>query len=84
MLFAGRKKNHNPFASANGPNAALDALGPYWGSVQITTLKRTFKGEFGWLNYRTNYFGEIVDRYRMEGGCIVEHVSLSTWSRVCF
>ncbi|CCC10987.1 hypothetical protein SMACR_08803 [Sordaria macrospora] len=65
--------NHNPFASANGPNAALDALGPYWGSVQITPLRRTFKGEFGWLNYRTNYFGEIVDRYRMEGGCIVEH-----------
>ncbi|KAK3392669.1 hypothetical protein B0T20DRAFT_61589 [Sordaria brevicollis] len=65
--------NHNPFASANGPNAALDALGPYWDSVQITPLKRTFKGEYGWLNYRTNYFGEIVDRYRMEGGCIVEH-----------
>ncbi|KAK3490569.1 uncharacterized protein B0T23DRAFT_164733 [Neurospora hispaniola] len=65
--------NHNPFASANGPNAALDALGPYWDSVQITSLRRTFKGEFGWLNYRTNYFGEIVDRYRMEGGCIVEH-----------
>ncbi|KAK3345013.1 hypothetical protein B0H65DRAFT_548766 [Neurospora tetraspora] len=61
------------FENANGPNAALDALGPYWGSVQITPLRRTFKGEFGWLNYRTNYFGEIVDRYRMEGGCIVEH-----------
>ncbi|EAA34422.3 hypothetical protein GE21DRAFT_3076 [Neurospora crassa] len=60
-------------ATANGPNAALDALGPYWDSVQITPLRRTFKGEFGWLNYRTNYFGEIVDRYRMEGGCIVEH-----------
>ncbi|EGO56728.1 hypothetical protein NEUTE1DRAFT_65531 [Neurospora tetrasperma FGSC 2508] len=66
-------------ATANGPNAALDALGPYWDSIQITPLRRTFKGEFGWLNYRTNYFGEIVDRYRMEGGCIVEHNGSFTW-----
>ncbi|KAK3955544.1 hypothetical protein QBC32DRAFT_34614 [Pseudoneurospora amorphoporcata] len=43
----GDEKNHNPLATANGPNAALDALGPYWGSVQITPLRKTFNGEYG-------------------------------------
>jgi len=74
-LNLGMLQNHNPYASGNGPGPALDALGPFWGSVSITVLRTAFKGNQGWLNYRTNYFGEVVDRYRWEAGCIVEHVS---------
>lgn len=29
----------------------------------------------GWLNYNASGIGEVVDRFRWEGGCIVEHVS---------
>ncbi|PGH06940.1 hypothetical protein AJ79_06414 [Helicocarpus griseus UAMH5409] len=64
--------NHNPMAG-DGPNAALDALGPFWGSLQITVLGTAFEGDMGWLNYRSNIAGEVVDRYRWEAGCIVEH-----------
>ena len=28
-----------------------------------------------WVNYRAGGIGEVVDRFRWEGGCIVEHVS---------
>jgi hypothetical protein len=27
------------------------------------------------LNYKTDAFGEIVDKYKFEAGCITEHVS---------
>lgn len=37
-------------------------------------LRTAFKEPQSWLNYRSG-FGEIVDRFRWEGGCIVEHVS---------
>lgn len=29
----------------------------------------------GFLNYNTSGFGTVVDRFRWEAGCIVEHVS---------
>ncbi|KAK0634540.1 hypothetical protein B0T17DRAFT_502185 [Bombardia bombarda] len=64
--------NHNPSAQ-NGAAAALDILGPIWDRVTITPIRRTFEGEMGWLNYRTDEFGEVVDRYRWEDGCIAEH-----------
>ncbi|XXH01529.1 hypothetical protein Hte_007889 [Hypoxylon texense] len=63
--------NHNP-AAQNGAQNALDILGPIWGSQSITVLRTKFEGEMSWLNYR-NSFGEIVDRYRWEDGCIIEH-----------
>ncbi|KAK2806753.1 hypothetical protein FQN50_005753 [Emmonsiellopsis sp. PD_5] len=64
--------NHNPMAG-DGPNAALDALGPFWSGLQITVLGTAFEGEFGWLNYQSSMVGEVVDRFRWEAGCIVEH-----------
>ncbi|KAK2774767.1 hypothetical protein FQN52_004218 [Onygenales sp. PD_12] len=64
--------NHNPMAD-DGPNAALDALGPFWSGLQITVLRTAFEGEFGWLNYQSSMVGEVVDRFRWEAGCIVEH-----------
>ncbi|KAK3379252.1 hypothetical protein B0T24DRAFT_569140 [Lasiosphaeria ovina] len=69
----------------DGPDAALDVLGPLWDTVTITPLRRTFKGDTGWLNYQTDLFGEVVDRFRLQDGCIVEHVSfrLAAFPRYC-
>lgn len=66
-------QNNNPFAD-DGPAAALDFLAPVWPSVNITVLRLAFKGNMGWLNYNTSGFGEVVDRFRWENGCIREHV----------
>ncbi|KAK0722061.1 hypothetical protein B0T26DRAFT_621979, partial [Lasiosphaeria miniovina] len=66
-------RNHNPYAAKDGPDAALDVLGPLWDTVTITPLRRTFKGDTGWLNYQTDLFGEVVDRFRLQDGCIIEH-----------
>ncbi|KAI1081509.1 hypothetical protein F5B20DRAFT_536249 [Whalleya microplaca] len=63
--------NHNPLAQ-NGAQNALDILGPIWGSQSITVIRTKFEGGMSWLNYR-NGMGEIVDRYRWEDGCIIEH-----------
>ncbi|KAF2241112.1 hypothetical protein BU26DRAFT_535396 [Trematosphaeria pertusa] len=66
--------NHNP-AAQNGFDSAWNILSPIWGSQNITPLRTTFNGtsNMGWLNYRSGSFGEVVDRYRWEGGCIAEH-----------
>ncbi|KAI1385894.1 uncharacterized protein F4822DRAFT_356862 [Hypoxylon trugodes] len=63
--------NHNP-AAQNGAQNALDILAPIWGSQSITVLRTKFEGNMSWLNYK-NSMGEIVDRYRWEDGCIIEH-----------
>ncbi|KIH92903.1 hypothetical protein SPBR_03136 [Sporothrix brasiliensis 5110] len=64
--------NHNP-AAKNGAASAWGILSPIWASQNITVLRTTFKGNYGWLNYRAGGFGEVVDRYRWDAGCIVEH-----------
>ncbi|KAH7305879.1 hypothetical protein B0I35DRAFT_516130 [Stachybotrys elegans] len=64
--------NHNPFAE-DGPDAALDFLGPVWPGIQITVLRTKFQGDQGWLNYQASGIGTVVDRFRWESGCIVEH-----------
>jgi hypothetical protein len=33
-----------------------------------------------WVNYRAGGMGEIVDRFRWEAGCIVEHVGFPLFS----
>ncbi|KAI5920927.1 hypothetical protein F4810DRAFT_680286 [Camillea tinctor] len=63
--------NHNPLAE-NGAQNALDILGPIWANQSITVLRTKFEGNMSWLNYKSG-FGEIVDRYRWEDGCIIEH-----------
>lgn len=40
-------------------------------------LRTTFKGNYGWLNYKAGGLGEVVDRYRWDSGCIVEHVRIA-------
>ncbi|KAH8881120.1 hypothetical protein GQ53DRAFT_788236 [Thozetella sp. PMI_491] len=62
--------NHR--APKNGAGPAWDFLSPIWANQTIEVLGTTFKGEMGWLHYKSGY-GEIVDRYRWEGGCIAEH-----------
>ncbi|KAH8598882.1 hypothetical protein B0O99DRAFT_591492 [Bisporella sp. PMI_857] len=66
--------NHNP-AAQNGFDSAWNILSPIWGNQQITVLRTQFTSPQGWLNYRSG-FGEIVDRYRWEAGCIAEHAGL--------
>ncbi|KAH7400068.1 hypothetical protein BKA64DRAFT_671073 [Cadophora sp. MPI-SDFR-AT-0126] len=63
--------NHNPLAQ-NGSDSAWSILSPIWGNQTITVLGTRFIYPQGWLNYQSA-FGTIVDRFRWEGGCIVEH-----------
>ncbi|CZR65800.1 uncharacterized protein PAC_15700 [Phialocephala subalpina] len=64
--------NHNP-AAENGFDSAWNILSPIWGNQSITPLRTKFNGTYGWLDYQTSSFGEVVDRYRWEAGCIAEH-----------
>ena len=70
-------QNHNP-AAQNGFDSAWNILSPIWKNQQITVLRTKYNGTQGWLNYRSG-FGEVVDRYRWEAGCIAEHVSFFTF-----
>lgn len=71
-----RNQNHNPLAK-NGSESAWNILSPIWPSINITVLRTTFRGNMGWLNYNASGIGEVVDRFRWDAGCIVEHVSPS-------
>ncbi|KAF2105645.1 hypothetical protein BDV96DRAFT_617703 [Lophiotrema nucula] len=64
--------NHNP-AAQNGFDSAWSILSPIWGQQSITPLRTAFTDPQSWLNYQTGSFGEVVDRYRWEAGCIAEH-----------
>ncbi|KAM5362449.1 hypothetical protein ACJZ2D_012531 [Fusarium nematophilum] len=64
--------NHNPFAD-DGFDVAFDFLAPIWPTTNITLHRTLFKGDMGWLNYNASGVGEVIDRFRWEGGCIVEH-----------
>ncbi|KAG8157169.1 hypothetical protein KVR01_012877 [Diaporthe batatas] len=65
--------NHNPFAD-DGPNAALTFLCPVWPTTQIDVLRTTYIDPQGFLNYNASGgIGTVVDRFRWEAGCIVEH-----------
>ncbi|KAI1773817.1 hypothetical protein F4818DRAFT_421877 [Hypoxylon cercidicola] len=65
--------NHDPAIPGNGPNAALDGLSMFWNFTTLTPLRQTFEDDQGWLNYEASGIGTIVDRFRFEAGCIVEH-----------
>ncbi|KAI1767203.1 hypothetical protein GGR53DRAFT_463718 [Hypoxylon sp. FL1150] len=65
--------NHDPHILGDGPNAALDGLSIFWNFTTLSGLRQTFEGEQGWLNYEASGMGSIVDRFRFEAGCIVEH-----------
>lgn len=67
-------QNHNPLAQ-NGSDSAWSILSPIWAAQNITPLRTTFQGTQSWLEYDNALFGRVVDRFRWEGGCIVEHVS---------
>jgi len=58
----------------NGSDSAWGILSPIWGNQNITPLRRKFQSPMSWVNYRSG-FGEVIDRFRWEGGCIAEHVS---------
>lgn len=62
----------NHHQGATTPIAAFNDLSQLWPPMNITVLRIAFKGDTGWLNYLANGT-EVVDRYRWESGCIVEH-----------
>ncbi|KAK4096957.1 hypothetical protein N658DRAFT_562110 [Parathielavia hyrcaniae] len=64
--------NHNP-AARNGSESAWSILSPFWDGMQHTLLQSTIRGNMSWVNYKAGGFGEIVDRFRWEAGCIAEH-----------
>ncbi|EMD94632.1 hypothetical protein COCC4DRAFT_43517 [Bipolaris maydis ATCC 48331] len=63
--------NHNPQV-ANGSTAAWEVLSPFWNTANITAKRDAFISPMSWVNYDSD-FGDVVDRFRWEGGCIVEH-----------
>ncbi|KAI2471571.1 hypothetical protein F4781DRAFT_429260 [Annulohypoxylon bovei var. microspora] len=63
--------NHNP-AVQNGAQNALNFLGSILGNQTFTVLRTKIEGDMSWLNYQSS-FGTIVDRFRWEDGCIIEH-----------
>ncbi|KPM37513.1 hypothetical protein AK830_g9039 [Neonectria ditissima] len=64
--------NHNPFAD-DGFDVAFDFLSPVWPNTTISLRRTLFEGDTGWLNYNASGVGEVIDRFRWEDGCIVEH-----------
>ncbi|KAH6842184.1 hypothetical protein B0I37DRAFT_447696 [Chaetomium sp. MPI-CAGE-AT-0009] len=64
--------NHNP-AAQNGSQSAWDILSPFWDRSSHTYLRSTIKDNMSWVNYRSGGFGEVVDRFRWDAGCIAEH-----------
>ena len=64
----------------NGAASAWGILSPIWQGISHTYIRSTINDDMSWVNYRAAGMGEIVDRFRWEGGCIAEHVSIrSTW-----
>lgn len=55
-----------------GSAAAWNFLSPIWGNQNITVIRTRFDGRMSWLNYQSA-FGNIIDRFRWDGGCIAEH-----------
>lgn len=74
-------QNHNPLAQ-NGSDSAWSILSPIWASQILTSQRTTFHGSQSWLEYENAVLGKVVDRFRWEGGCIVEHVSVEKKAEV--
>lgn len=69
--------NHNPGALSGRANA-LAILEPFLATPNLTfTIAAVFAGEgFGYLHYKLSFSGlnlAVMDRYRFQGTCIVEH-----------
>ncbi|EUC44104.1 hypothetical protein COCMIDRAFT_6515 [Bipolaris oryzae ATCC 44560] len=56
----------------NGFDTGWDVFSLTWDLSSITPLGSTFQYPQGWVKYKKQ-FREVVERFRMDGGCIVEH-----------
>ncbi|KAF4968329.1 hypothetical protein FSARC_4275 [Fusarium sarcochroum] len=70
--IANNYTNHNPYAD-DGFDVAWDFLAPVWPTTNITLYRTLFTDDMGRLNYNASGVGEVIDRFRWENGCIVEH-----------
>ncbi|TFK21439.1 hypothetical protein FA15DRAFT_688754 [Coprinopsis marcescibilis] len=75
----GQYIRHNPNAE-QGRHTAIPALKALWGNPQMTTSNRSwFAGEgYGMLHFKfrigaANTNMAVVDKFRFQGTCIVEH-----------
>ncbi|KAK4450165.1 hypothetical protein QBC34DRAFT_297666 [Podospora aff. communis PSN243] len=64
---------NNNVTSPDSAQRALDFLARVWGNQNITIHRTRYKENYSWLNYAGMAGSNIIDRYRWEGGCIVQH-----------
>ncbi|KAK5654268.1 hypothetical protein OQA88_7444 [Cercophora sp. LCS_1] len=64
---------NNNVSSPDGAQRALDFLSRVWGNQNITIHRTRYRENYSWLNYAGMAGNNIIDRYRWEGGCIVQH-----------
>ncbi|KAF9526839.1 hypothetical protein CPB83DRAFT_895691 [Crepidotus variabilis] len=70
--------NHNPDVQSGRENA-LNYLRPIWTSTPVVPAAVFFGQGFGLIHYKVERNGTsiaIMDRYRLNGTCIVEHWDL--------
>ena len=60
----------------NGAEWARNFLSGVWSNQNINVKRTLYRDNTSWLNYAGSFGSDVIDRYRWEGGCIVEHVSL--------
>lgn len=68
-------------ALQNGSEFAYTALSQFWPSVKFTNQRKAINGSMSWVGYSIGVgaganatAAPVVDRFRWEDGCIVEHV----------
>ncbi|KAK5657945.1 hypothetical protein OQA88_2497 [Cercophora sp. LCS_1] len=66
--------NHNTMAQ-NGAKSAWDILSGLWHSWEHRYRRSLIRENMSWVEYDAIGM-TIVDRFRWEGGCIAEHVSI--------
>ena len=72
---------HNPYALSGRQNA-IDYVGPIFKVANFTIVHQGFINNLGWVHTKMTLpggpFSALVDIYRFEGTCIVEHWDVLT------
>lgn len=74
---------NNNISSPDGAQRALDFLSRVWNNQNITIHRTLYRNNTSWLNYAGMAGNNIIDRYRWEGGCIVQHVRFLSLRSLC-
>ncbi|KAM5346022.1 hypothetical protein ACJ41O_011883 [Fusarium nematophilum] len=72
---------HNPYVLSGRQNS-IDYVVPIFGVANFTILRRSFSNSTGWVHTKMEIPGQppaaVVDIFRLEGSCIVEHWDVLT------